>query len=293
MPATGQPPISKDLQRALGDIKRGAEERMEVLRGQKRALETGAKEEMKPVLGHIEKIEAEEVTEAEKEEQETGVVNPPRKDRTTQSVAVLKEAQKKQFMADQERRWLELTGGRYGPRPKPKASASLGAPVRSTAVTSTTTTTTATVSSTVEVGEEVDLEEAMLGQGDKEETGYGKRYKTTSEDRTDRSEARRKQKEERERQEQERKAMEFAEQEIQVKIAKRQKQLSEQALLEQEEKQVEERRQKDEECKKQMEEKEKERLQRKATELEKQRERERKRKEARKDKKKEKKDKGG
>ena len=81
--------------------------------------------------------------------------------------------------------------------------------------------------------------------------------------------------------------MEYAEQEMQVRIAEEQKQLSEQALLEQEEK---ERRQKDEERKKQMEEKENQRLQRKATELEKQREREQKRKEARKEKKKGKKD---
>ena len=111
MPETGQPPISKDLQRALGDIKRGAEERMEVLRGQKHALEMGKKEEMKPVLGHIEKIEAEEVMEVEKEGKETGVADPPRKRRTTQSVTALKEAQQKRFMADQEQRWLELTAG--------------------------------------------------------------------------------------------------------------------------------------------------------------------------------------
>ena len=41
MPETGWPPISEDLQRALGDIECGAEERMEVLRGQKHALEMG------------------------------------------------------------------------------------------------------------------------------------------------------------------------------------------------------------------------------------------------------------
>ena len=58
---------------------------------------------MKPVLGHIKKIEAEEVTEAEKE----GKADPPRKCRTTQSVTALKEAQQKRFMADQEQRWLE------------------------------------------------------------------------------------------------------------------------------------------------------------------------------------------
>ena len=65
----------------LADIQRGAEERLEVLKGQKRMLETGTKEDMKPVLGHIEKVEAEEVTEAEKGEMETGGVDPPRKRR--------------------------------------------------------------------------------------------------------------------------------------------------------------------------------------------------------------------
>ena len=95
-------------------------------------------------------------------------------------------------MADQERRWLELMGGRYGPRPKPKASASLGAPVQ--------TTTAATVSSTTESAQEIDLEEAMQGH-EEEEGDYGRKYKTTSEDRTDRGAARAKQREEREKKE--------------------------------------------------------------------------------------------
>ena len=164
---TGQLRISKDLQKVLGDIEHGAEERMELLRGQKRALETGSKEEMKPVLGHIEKVETEEVMEAEKEEMATGEADPPRKQRTTQSVAALKDARQKQFMADQEHRWMEPTGGRYGLRPKPKASASLGAPVQSATVASTTSTTTAAVSSTVETEKEIDLEEVMHGQGEK------------------------------------------------------------------------------------------------------------------------------
>ena len=197
MPTEGQPQICEDLQKALGDIERGAEERMEVLRGQKRALEIAAKKEKKTVLGHTEEAEEEEVTEIEKEEKQTSVVDPPRKRRTTKAETVLKEEQKKQFMADQERRWLEFTRGRYETRTKTKPSASLGAPVRSAAVTSTTTTTTATVSSLAEVTEEIDLEEAMVGKGDEEETGYEKRYKTTSEDRTDRSKARHKQREER------------------------------------------------------------------------------------------------
>ena len=158
----------------------------------------------------------------------------------------------------------------------------MGAPVGSATVTSTPLTAMATVSSTVEAEQEVDLEEAMHSQGDEEESGYGKKYKTTSEDRTDRNAAMAKQREERERQEKECKAMEYTEQEIQSKIAKKQKQLSEQALLEQEEKAVEERSQRDEECKRQLKERDK------ATELEKQRKWERKCKEKHKEKKKDK-----
>ena len=56
IPATEHPPISEDLQKVLCDIQRRAEERLEVLKGQKHMLETGAQEEMKPVLGHIEKV---------------------------------------------------------------------------------------------------------------------------------------------------------------------------------------------------------------------------------------------
>ena len=272
IPVTEHLPISEDLQKALGDIQHRVEERLEVMKGQKRMLEAGVQEEMKSVLGHIEKVKEEEVMETERKEMETGDMDPPQKHRVTQSVATLKEARQKQMMADQEQRWLELTGGRYGPRPRPKASASLGAPVGSATVMSTTSTATATVSSTVEVEEEVDLEEAMHSQGDKEESGYGKKYKTKSEDRMDRNAARAKQREEREHIEEECKAMEYAEQEIQSKIAEKEKQLSEQALLEKEERAVEERRQKDKERKRQLEAKDKEHLQRKATELEKQRE---------------------
>ena len=172
---------------------------MEILKGRKHELEAGSKEDMKPVLGHIGKVETEQA-EVEEKEEEGGVQDRPRKRRATQSIATLKDERQKQFMADQERRWLELTGGRYGPRPKPKASASLGAPVRSATSTSTATTTAAAVSSTTEAGEEIDLEDAMQGQ-EEEEGDYGRKYKTTSEDRTDRGAARAKQREEREKQE--------------------------------------------------------------------------------------------
>ena len=277
------PPISKDLQKALSDIQRRAEERLEILKDQKRKLETGAQEEMKPVLGHIEMGEEENVTKAEEEETETGDMGePPLKHRTTQSIAALKEARCRQNIAQQEQRWMELMQGQQGSGST--ASASVGVPVRSSTVISTISIATSTVSSSVEAEQE-DLEEVMHSQGDEEDDGYGKRYKTTSEDRMDRSTARAKQKEEQERKEKERKAMEYAEQEIQRKIDEKQKQLSKQALLKQEKKAVEERRQKEEECKKQLEEKEKEHLQQKATEPKKQRERERKHRDKRKEKK--------
>ena len=171
----------------------------------------------------------------------------------------LKEGRHKQNITQQEQRWMGLMQGQQGSRST--ASASKGAPVRSSMVTSTTSIAMSTVSSSVEAEQEVDLEEAMHGQGDEEDEGYGKRYKTMPEDRMDRSTAGAKQKEEGEHKEKECKAMEYAEQEIQWKVEEKQRQMSEQALLEQEEKVVEERRQKEEERKKQLEEKEKERLQ--------------------------------
>ena len=58
------------------------------------------------------------------------------------------------------------------------------------------------VTSTTE-GDTVDLEAAMLSQGDDDDYVYGKKYRTTSEDRTDRSAARAKQKEDCEKQEKE------------------------------------------------------------------------------------------
>ena len=240
---------------------------MEELKGRKRELEAKAKEDTKPVIGHVELVEKKE---AEEEEKDDGGREPerPRKRRATQSVVSIQEERKKQFMADQERRWLELTGGRYGPRPKPKASASLGAPVQ--------TTTAATVSSTTEAAQEIDLEEAMQGH-EEEKDDYGRKYKTTSEDRTDRGAARVKQREEREKKEREKKAMEYAERQLQQQIEAKQKQVSEEALLAEEEKAVEDR------CK-QMEERQRKRLERKAADQEKQKERKLLRKEKRQEK---------
>ena len=95
------------------------------------------------------------------------------------------------------------------------ASASLGAP-REAVDTTTETAATSTVgaeeraltavTSTTE-GDTMDLEAAMLSQGDDDEDVYGKKYRTTSEDRTDRSAARTKQKEDCEKQEKEHAAL--------------------------------------------------------------------------------------
>ena len=82
------------------------------------------------------------------------------------------------------------------------ASASLGAPME-VMVTMTETAAASSVGAggmaptavtlTME-GDTVDLEVAMLSQGDDDDDIYGKKYHTTSEDRTDRSAARVKQK---------------------------------------------------------------------------------------------------
>ena len=95
------------------------------------------------------------------------------------------------------------------------ASASLGAPMEAVDTTTETAATSTVgaegtaptaVTSTTE-GDTMDLEAAMLSQGDDNEDVYGKKYRTTSEDRTDRSAARVKQKEDREKQEKEREAL--------------------------------------------------------------------------------------
>ena len=200
----------------------------------------------------------------------------PRKWRATQSIASLKDAKRRENITKQEQRWMELTEGHKSST----ASASLGAPTEVTTTSTVTSTVssvgakgmaTATVSSTME-GDTVDLEEAMMSQGDDDDDGYGKKYRTTSKDRTDRSAVRAKQKEAREKQEQEQAAMRYAEQQLQKEVEEKQKQLSEQALVEEEEKAMEERHRKTEERQKAW-------LERKATELEKQRECEKERRE--------------
>ena len=117
-------------------------------------------------------------------------------------------------------------------------------------------------------GDAMDLEVAMLSQGDDDDDVYGKKYHTTSEDRTDRSAARVKQKEDCEKQEKERVALQYAEAQLRKEVKEWQKQEAPQALLEEEEKAVEERRRLSEE-------KQKAWLERKATELQKQKQHER------------------
>ena len=167
--------------------------------------------EAKPVLvGHMELDKGggpqKEETEARKPDDGTkGEI--PCKRRATQSIASLKDAKRRENITKQEQRWMELTGGRKSST----TSASLGALTEITTTSTVTSTVssvgakgmaTAMVSSTTE-GDTVDLEEAMMSQGDDNNDGYGKKYRTTSKDRTDRSAARAKQKEAREKQEQE------------------------------------------------------------------------------------------
>ena len=120
----------------------------------------------------------------------------PHKWRVTQSRVALKDAKRKENIAKQEQRWMELTEGRKGLG----ASASVGATtstvtstvsstVTSTSESTTTTMATAMVSSTMEGEPTVDLEEAMMSQGDDNDDTYSRKYKTMSEDRTDRGAA--------------------------------------------------------------------------------------------------------
>ena len=257
---------------------------MEVLKEKKCQLETS---DTKPKLvGHVEldkkgellKIEAEP---EELDEDMEGGGAP--KHQVTQSIAMIRDTKWKENIQKQEWRWFALTGR------KSTTSASLGAPMEAT-VTMTEAaaassvgaegTTLTAVTSTTE-GDTVDLEAAMLSQGNDDDDVYGKRYRTTSEDRTDRSAARAKQKEDHEKQEKERAALRYAEAQLQKEVEERQKQEAQKALLEEEEKAVEERR-------KLSEEKQKARLERKGTEFQKQKQREKERREKRQKKSKEK-----
>ena len=268
--SAAHPVMSTDLQAVLGAIERGAEEQMEVLKDKKCQLETS---DMKPKLvGHVELDKKGELLkmEAEPEEldEDTEGGGAPKR-QVTQSIASIRDTKQKENIQKQERRWFALTGK------KSTASASLGAPTEATVTTTETAaassvgaegTTQTAVTSTTE-GDTVDLEAAMLSQGDDNDDIYGKKYRTTPEDRTDRSVARAKQKEDREKQEKECVALRYAEAQLQKEVEERQKQEAQKALLEEEEKAVEERRRLSEE-------KQKARLERKGTELQKQKQHE-------------------
>ena len=109
---------------------------------------------------------------------------------------------------------------------KSTASASLGAPPEAVETTMEIAaasslgaegTAPAVVTSTTK-GDTVDLEAAMLSQGDDDDDIYGKKYLMTPEDRTGRSAARAKQKADQEKQEQERKALQYAEAQLQKEV---------------------------------------------------------------------------
>ena len=256
------PVMSADLRAALGAIERGAEERMEVLKEKKRQLETGDK---KPKLvGHVELDEKGKVLkmEAEPEEPDEDTEGGGAlKRRVTQSVVAIRDTKRKENIQKQERRWFALAGK------KSTASASLGAPLETMDTTTAASSSIGTAVTSATEGDLVDLEAAMLSQGDDDDDVYGKRYRTTPEDRTDRRAVRAKQKEDREKQEKERAALRYAEIQLRKEVEEHQKQEAQQALLEEEEKAVEERRRASED-------KQKAQLERKATELRKQKQRE-------------------
>ena len=190
----------------LGDIERGAEERMEVLKEKKHQLKTG---DMKPKLvGHVELDEKCEVLkmEAEPEEpdEDTEGGGAP-KHQVTQSVVAIQDTKRKENIQKQERQWFALAGK------KSTASASLGAPPETMDTTTAASSSVGKAVTSTTEGDQVDLEAAMLSQGDDDDDVYGKRYHTTPEERTDRSVARAKQKEDREKQEKERAALRYAE----------------------------------------------------------------------------------
>ena len=197
--------MSPGLQAALVLIQCEAEERLEVIRDKQRQLQMTEPVEMKPVVGHVEVVKKDEDDDTELADTGPGAESEP-KCRVTQSVAALKDMKRKEHMALQEQRWQELMQGHKDTGAS--ASASVG--------TSVTATTSTSAGGEAELA--LDLEEAMLSQGDEEGDAYRKKYKTMKEDRTDRSEACAKQKEEREQQETERKAMEYAQKQLQKQI---------------------------------------------------------------------------
>ena len=165
------PVMSADLQAVLGAIQRGTEKRLEVLKEKKRQLEIS---DIKlKLVGHVELDKKGELLkmEAEPEEldEDTEGGGAPKR-RVTQSIVSIRDAKWKENIEKQEWRWFALTGK------KSTASASLGAPTEETAEGTAPTGVTSTTE-----GDTVDLEAAMLSQGDDDDDVYGKKYRTTSE----------------------------------------------------------------------------------------------------------------
>ena len=171
---------------------------------------------MKPLIGHIKLVEGSNMS-ALKTELKTGDKKaepgdqgePPQKWKVMQSISALKEAKWKEHIEQQKRRWIELTQG-----------GGVSNLTGTSTVTSMILTVTSTVMSTMEPGDadievEMDLEEVMQSQGDEEVEGYGQKYKTTLEDRTDWDAAEAKQKEEEEQKQKEKQALSFAEEQLQ------------------------------------------------------------------------------
>ena len=133
-PKGTHPVISVDLEKALGTIQKGAEERLEALRSKARQLGQGeTSSETVPILvGHIEKMEPgdDEVEEdtAKKDEEVGGGHSAdravedkepdkgqmtdktrPRKTRSTLSMSKIKEQRWQAMIKEQERCWQEAT----------------------------------------------------------------------------------------------------------------------------------------------------------------------------------------
>ena len=234
-PKGTQPAISLDLERALGAIQKGAEERLSALRSKEQQLGQGeTSSETVPVLvGHIKKMElGDDETEddvakkdkevggrqtadkaVEEEEEEVGDEQMTSKDklrktRSTASVSKIKEQRRQAMVKEQERHWQEATKKGLGD---------------------------------VAVAE-VDLEEAMMSEEsekqeekDKEKSKEAEVYTKTHEKRAERSLSRaekREQEEKRKKEEADRKAAQlkadrYAQEEV--------KQIIERAQLEEEE----------------------------------------------------------
>ena len=156
-PATNEPQlkISKGLQEALGEIEKGVQERMEALRAKKKQLQMGksAEETVPKLIGHVEKVEEEEIEEGvegsgvvqkkgdddtrrkitkgatvgeeegvqQPEEQAAGTKDSTKEDskkstRSTPSAAKRKEEKRRARTKEKEKKWKEVTEKGLGER---------------------------------------------------------------------------------------------------------------------------------------------------------------------------------